>query len=523
MKTLDFETYKDKVAGCWTGKNIGGVLGGPFEGKRQMNDVDFYVQDLSKGPPPNDDLDLQIVWLTAVEKFGRGVNSAILGEYWLSYVIPDWVEYGTGKNNMRAGLMPPISGHHDNVYRNSCGCFIRSEIWACLAPGNPGIAAAYAFEDGSVDHSEEGLYGEVFFAALQSAAFVESDPLTLIKIGLSYIPEDSAMARALHEAIRCKEENVPFAEARKRIHNSAPGTFGIQGAKLSDVDRSDKDFALGEPGFDAPENCAFVIAGWLYGDGDFGKSICLANACGEDTDCTCATLGATMGIISGASGIPEKWKAPLNDVIETLCINRTSGIWVPETVTELTDRILRVAPGFLGRERCDILAEGGYKIYCEEGKGLYSFDPYKEYLPGINGGGKGKRPAMADIAARSPYMVSHSFPMFEVLVDYGKSVSFSKSQLREIKVKVINSGLTNQQQWVSLTLYTPSSVIVESERSVTLPLNLVWGAKAEATFVINASEFEGARLEMMLDVSIPGRHTSAGVKMVLMPANATED
>ena len=27
MRKLDFATYKDKVMGCWAGKNIGGVLG----------------------------------------------------------------------------------------------------------------------------------------------------------------------------------------------------------------------------------------------------------------------------------------------------------------------------------------------------------------------------------------------------------------------------------------------------------------------------------------------------------------
>ena len=43
--------------------------------------VDFYVQDLTQGPPANDDLDLQIVWLAAVERYGRNVNASILGEY----------------------------------------------------------------------------------------------------------------------------------------------------------------------------------------------------------------------------------------------------------------------------------------------------------------------------------------------------------------------------------------------------------------------------------------------------------
>lgn len=46
---LDFATYKDKVMGCWAGKNIGGVLGAPFEGRRQVNDISFYTQDRSSG------------------------------------------------------------------------------------------------------------------------------------------------------------------------------------------------------------------------------------------------------------------------------------------------------------------------------------------------------------------------------------------------------------------------------------------------------------------------------------------
>lgn len=78
---LDFQTYRDKMIGCWTGKNIGGVLGAPFEAFRQYNDIDFYQQDLTQGPPPNDDLDLQIAWLAAVERYGRNVNASILGDY----------------------------------------------------------------------------------------------------------------------------------------------------------------------------------------------------------------------------------------------------------------------------------------------------------------------------------------------------------------------------------------------------------------------------------------------------------
>lgn len=63
MSNLNLNEYRDKVLGCWTGKNIGGTLGLPFEGKQEMNDAEFYVQKLNGTPAPNDDLDLQFVWL----------------------------------------------------------------------------------------------------------------------------------------------------------------------------------------------------------------------------------------------------------------------------------------------------------------------------------------------------------------------------------------------------------------------------------------------------------------------------
>ena len=57
----------------------------------------------------------------------------------------------------------------------------------------------------------------------------------------------------------------------------------------------------GHPNFtDAPQNIAFTILGWLYGE-DFGDAILKAVNCGYDTDCTGATLGAILGIIGGKS------------------------------------------------------------------------------------------------------------------------------------------------------------------------------------------------------------------------------
>ena len=39
----------------------------------------------------------------------------------------------------------------------------------------------------------------------------------------------------------------------------------------------------------------------------------IALNCGYDTDCTCATAGAILGIIGGAGAIPEQWKWQAED------------------------------------------------------------------------------------------------------------------------------------------------------------------------------------------------------------------
>ncbi|HCE01512.1 MAG TPA: ADP-ribosylglycohydrolase family protein, partial [Armatimonadetes bacterium] len=52
-----------------------------------------------------------------------------------------WNEYGIGKANLRAGLPAPLSGSVDNRWKHSNGAWIRSEIWACVAPACPDLAA----------------------------------------------------------------------------------------------------------------------------------------------------------------------------------------------------------------------------------------------------------------------------------------------------------------------------------------------------------------------------------------------
>ena len=64
MITFDKKTLHDRIYACWIGKNIGGTLGTPYEGSREMHDITGFASKEGE-PLPNDDLDLQLAWLRA--------------------------------------------------------------------------------------------------------------------------------------------------------------------------------------------------------------------------------------------------------------------------------------------------------------------------------------------------------------------------------------------------------------------------------------------------------------------------
>ena len=316
---LDREEFRDRVHACWLGKNIGGTLGGPWECKLHTHALTYY-DPVPDGSAPNDDLDLQLVWLKMLEDEGIDPSVRTFAEYWSRYAARyPWNEYGFFMRNFTRGLTPPVAGCFENYFVDEMGSPIRSEIWACLHPGDPQAAARMAWKDSAVDHAGgEGTCGEMFWAAVEAAAFVEKDPMTLIRIGLAMIPLSSHVGRAIREAVWCHENGVSWGEARERIV---------------------KRFATIQP-CAAAANHAFTIIGWLYGE-DFGDRLCKAVNCGYDTDCTGATLGSVLGILGGTSSLPAKWRDPVG---EGIVLHKFTGDCdPPATVDELTDRTVALA------------------------------------------------------------------------------------------------------------------------------------------------------------------------------------
>ena len=491
---LNRDEYRSKVLGCWLGKNIGGTLGAPFEWHRQVNNVSFYTQELGGEPLPNDDLDIQLLWLVALEEKGIELNSHILGDYWCLYVTPHWCEYGTGKINMRQGLLPPLSGSLHNEFKNSCGAFIRAEIWACICPGRPDVAARYAFEDAILDHGDgEGTYAEVFIAALEAAAFVVGDIRKLIEIGLSFIPADCGVAGAALTAVECYDAGKTWLEARDEIlRRHRGGTFWNMPELTSPAD-TEKGFAEGKLAYDVPSNIGMTVLGLLYGNGDFDATMCITVNCGEDTDCTGATAGSIFGILGGAESIPERWIEPIGRRIKTACLNLGElgyfGNQLPQDVDNMTDRTERIAKQVM-------LRHGGPDIESAEPTDLSDANP--EALKARDGG------AFLYRAMNGPRF---DFPFFTVAVDYGDTPAIRPEEPKAVRL-VIHSEYKVQAN-LSVHWYLPEGWTITPGADVfalSLP-RMLCSQPVTLAFEVTCPVITRSVQRAAVEISIEGRPT----------------
>ena len=81
-----------------------------------------------------------------------------------------------------------------------------------------------------------------------------------------------------------------------------------------------------------------MVAALLLGQDDFEKAITIAVMGGWDTDCNGATVGSIWGAMHGAARIPQKWSAPLHDILFSLIPG-----YHPITITECARRSLKIA------------------------------------------------------------------------------------------------------------------------------------------------------------------------------------
>ncbi|MCH8275798.1 MAG: ADP-ribosylglycohydrolase family protein [Armatimonadetes bacterium] len=321
----------DRLWGAWTGRCCGCLLGKPVEGWRRQR-LWGYLKESGQWPlssyisadapervrseygvsadapfsgrvsamPEDDDLNYTVAGLHVLERYGRGFDSADVAAVWMSClpVLRTCTAERVAYRNLVHGLEPPKTAAYRNPYREWVGAQIRADAWGYVNPGDPETAAEYAYRDAAVSHVKNGVYGEMWAAAMIASAFVEGDVRAVVEAGLREVPRECRLAEAVRRQISNRQGLDSPVDAIEAIH-----------AVWNEERAHDWCHAV--------SNAEVVAMALLWGDGDFGRSVCLAVQACFDTDCNGATVGSVLGAMHGRSRLSGNWACPLNDTLET--------------------------------------------------------------------------------------------------------------------------------------------------------------------------------------------------------------
>jgi ADP-ribosylglycohydrolase len=331
-KSHNDKVLLDRITGAWLGRCVGCFLGKPVETQKTetlwgflkltrqwpLNDyIRFDVRGKAKEKyadlvnakrrfdkinfmPIDDDTNYTTIGLRIVQHYGPDFTSSDVGDFWswnlpiLSTCTAERVAY----RNVALQLEPPDTATYRNPYREWIGAQIRADAFGYLNAGNPERAAEFAWRDASLSHVKNGIYGEMLMAAMIAAAPYAESIETMIKVGLAQIPATSRLYETIMEVIGWYQEGIQFNEIVERIHE-----------KWDEYSAHDWCHTI--------SNAAVCVVALLWGEEDFGRSVCYAVQPCFDTDCNGATVGSILGMRLGAEALPSRWTDRLNNTLRT--------------------------------------------------------------------------------------------------------------------------------------------------------------------------------------------------------------
>jgi len=329
-ETSDEDLY-DHIYGAWLGRCAGCLLGLPIEGWRS-SDLWPFLMETANYPLSNyihynvsqeiqeryklaandayidrishmvedDDINYTVTALAVFKQYGQNFTPADIASFWMGNIpiLHTYTAERVAYRNFCNLISPPRSARFRNPYREWIGAQIRADFWGYVALGNPHLAAEYAWRDASISHIRNGIYGEMWVAAMLAAAAFTKSRIELIEIGLSEIPTNSRFSKSIRAILKAYLQQAEYDEVVEQIHTGWD-------------ERNPHHWCH------TISNAEIVAAGLLWGAGDFEKSICRAVQACFDTDCNGATVGSIIGMMLGAKALPEKWIGPLHDTLDT--------------------------------------------------------------------------------------------------------------------------------------------------------------------------------------------------------------
>jgi ADP-ribosylglycohydrolase len=345
---LDTREYKERLEGALLGRIAGCTLGAPVEfwsieamellakelgtpfppvdywtrvpdplSKRYgMSTREAYTREKMNGVPVDDDIAYTLLGLLIAEEYGPDFTVGDVGKAWVKYLPIACTAEALALENLKKGVPAERAGSKNNPYCEWIGADIRSDPWGYIAPGYPEFAADMAYRDAFISHRRQGIYGEMYFSAAIAAAFTVRDPVDALRIGLTEIPKDCAMAKAVRWALKVAPEITNYQQARDAVEEKFKGMVRIHTIK----------------------NACLTIWGITIGGRNFTKVIGETVAMGLDNDCTAATAGSIVGAAVGKEGIPDYWYKNYNNTVHSYLIGKRKF-----TITGLVNRFAKQA------------------------------------------------------------------------------------------------------------------------------------------------------------------------------------
>ena len=245
------------------------------------------------GAARDDDIDYAILALHLMETHGRGLETQHVAAAWLT-LFPFWQVYTAERaayTNLVHAVPVEAVAITRNPYREWIGALIRGDAFGWAHPGRPREAMALAYRDAALSHVGNGIYGELWAAALMSCAFGAATVRETFEASLAHVPPRSRLAEALRDVRGWRDEGLSWDSAIERIGEKYGHYNWVH----------------------TVNNACVIAAGMLWGEDDFAATVGLTVMGGWDTDSNAATTGAVAGVVLGAKALPPHLIEPLHD------------------------------------------------------------------------------------------------------------------------------------------------------------------------------------------------------------------
>jgi hypothetical protein len=309
-RTLTVAAFRDRLKGGFVGQMAGVAYAAPYEFRfdgrmaPQWLLLPWWPSRLA-GALNQDDIYVELTFLAVWEREGMDAPSSALARAFGESKYLLWHANKAARDNIRAGIMPPLSGHpRFNPHADDIDFQIEADVFGLICPGLPAAAQELTWRVGHLMNYGDGVYGGVFIAAMYAEAYFEPDPVKVVQAGLAAIPAESVYARTIADVLAA-HARVPgdWRVAWRVVEDNWAGKLHCPSASLI--------APAGRQGIGANVNGAYVVIGLLYGQGDPRRTLAIATRCGRDCDCNAASAMGILGAIKGFSGLDHAYVAGL--------------------------------------------------------------------------------------------------------------------------------------------------------------------------------------------------------------------